>query len=95
MPERPYPPKGASVRITAALISAYTTWFIDEVIESGDCDLAEVIGVPSIVTVDWLGLPVRDWHRYARLHRDGRAPESAKSSAGTPRPPSAASLGAR
>lgn len=50
------------------LISQYTTWFIDEVIESGDCDLAKVIGVPSIVTVDWLGLPVRDWHRYARLH---------------------------
>jgi len=50
------------------LISRYTTWFIDEVIESGDCDLAQVIGVPSIVTVDWLGLPVPDWHRYARLH---------------------------
>ena len=50
------------------LISRYTTWFIDEVIESGDCDLAQVIGVPSIVTVDWLGLPVSDWHRYARLH---------------------------
>jgi cytochrome P450 len=50
------------------LISKYTTWFIDEVIESGDCDLAQVIGVPSIVTVDWLGLPVGDWHRYAHLH---------------------------
>jgi cytochrome P450 len=50
------------------LITKYTTWFIDEVIESGDCDLADVIGVPSIITVDWLGLPVRDWHRYARLH---------------------------
>jgi cytochrome P450 len=50
------------------LISGYTTWFIDEVIESGDCDLAQVIGVPSIVTVDWLGLPTSDWHRYARLH---------------------------
>ena len=50
------------------LISRYTTWFIDEVIEAGECDLARVIGVPSIVTVDWLGLPVGDWHRYARLH---------------------------
>jgi cytochrome P450 len=50
------------------LISRYTMWFIDEVIESGDCDLTQVIGVPSIVTVDWLGLPVADWHRYARLH---------------------------
>jgi cytochrome P450 len=50
------------------LVSKYTTWFIDEVIESGQCDLAQVIGVPSIVTVDWLGLPVPDWHRYAELH---------------------------
>lgn len=58
----------AAVERMRGLISKYTTWFIDEVIESGDCDLAQVIGVPSIVTVDWLGLPVRDWHRYARLH---------------------------
>ncbi|MBV9206886.1 MAG: cytochrome P450, partial [Actinobacteria bacterium] len=57
-----------AVKRMQGLISKYTTWFIDEVIESGRCDLAQVIGVPSIVTVDWLGLPVSDWHRYARLH---------------------------
>jgi cytochrome P450 len=58
----------SAVERMQGLISTYTTWFIDEVIESGACDLAQVIGVPSIVTVDWLGLPVADWHRYARLH---------------------------
>jgi cytochrome P450 len=52
----------------SGLVAKYTTWFIDEVIESGQCDLAQVIGVRSIVTVDWLGLPVPDWHRYAHLH---------------------------
>jgi cytochrome P450 len=50
------------------LVTKYTTWFIDEVIESGKCDLAQVIGVPSIVTVDWLGLPVSDWTGYSRAH---------------------------
>ena len=27
-----------------------------------------VIGVPSLVTVDWLGLDVKDWRRYASAH---------------------------
>jgi cytochrome P450 len=58
----------AAIERMHGLVSKYTTWFIDEVIESGQCDLAQVIGVPSIVTVDWLGLPVPDWHRYAELH---------------------------
>jgi cytochrome P450 len=50
-------------------IRRYTTWFVDEVIERGGCDLAEVIGVPAVVTLDWLGLPTRDWRRYsAALH---------------------------
>ena len=50
------------------LVTKYATWFIDEVIEAGQCDLAQVIGVPSIVTVDWLGLPVSDWMLYSRAH---------------------------
>lgn len=54
-------------RLTA-LVTRYTTWFVDEVIESGACDFADVIGVPSIVTVDWLGLPVEDWKRYSTAH---------------------------
>jgi cytochrome P450 len=58
----------AAIERLSGLVAKYTTWFIDEVIESGRCDLAQVIGVPSIVTVDWLGLPVPDWDRYANLH---------------------------
>ena len=40
----------------------YTTSFIDDVIEAGECDFASVIGVPAAVTIHWLGLPVQDWH---------------------------------
>lgn len=58
----------AAVQRMQGLVSKYTTWFIDEVIEAGECDFAQVIGVPSIVTVDWLGLPVRDWARYSFAH---------------------------
>lgn len=47
----------------------YTTWFIDNVIETGRADLAEIIGVPAIVTVDWLGLPIEEWSRYSFSHR--------------------------
>jgi cytochrome P450 len=50
-------------------IEAWTTWFVDQVIESGECDLAAVIGVPAVVTLDWLGLSTEDWRRYsAALH---------------------------
>src|SRR5690606_30985585 len=40
-----------------------------EIIEAGACDMAAVIGVPSIVTVDWLGLNTDHWKRYASAHR--------------------------
>ncbi len=51
------------------MIDHWTTWFIDQVIERGECDLASVIGVPAVVTLDWLGLDVADWQRYSRaLH---------------------------
>jgi cytochrome P450 len=50
------------------LILDYTTWFIDDVIEAGECDFASVIGVPAAVTIAWLGLPVQDWRRYAAAH---------------------------
>jgi cytochrome P450 len=58
----------AAVERMTPMIKKYATWFIDQVIESGECDLAQVIGVPSIVTVDWLGLPVKDWKRYSFAH---------------------------
>jgi cytochrome P450 len=58
----------AAIARMKAMVTKYTTWFIDEVIETGQADLTQVIGVPSIVTVDWLGLPVSDWAHYAFAH---------------------------
>ena len=58
----------AAIERMSNLVTTYTTWFIDQVIETGECDFTQVIGVPSIVTVDWLGLPVEDWARYSFAH---------------------------
>ena len=59
----------AAIAEVQPMIDHWTTWFIDQVIESGECDLASVIGVPAVVTLDWLGLDVADWQRYSRaLH---------------------------
>ena len=59
----------AAIERMTRMIDFYCTWFVDQVIERGECDFTEIIGVPSIVTVDWLGLPVEDWARYASAHR--------------------------
>jgi cytochrome P450 len=59
----------AAVERMAGMIDYYCTWFVDQVIERGECDITELIGVPSIVTVAWLGLPVDDWQRFASAHR--------------------------
>lgn len=59
----------AAVERLLPTIERWSTWFIDEVIEDGECDFASVIGVPAAVTLDWLGLDVSDWRRYSRtLH---------------------------
>lgn len=58
----------AAVDRMKGIVEHYVTWFIDEIIESGEGDMAGVIGVPSIITVDWLGLEVSDWRRYASAH---------------------------
>ncbi|TDO48688.1 cytochrome P450 [Kribbella sp. VKM Ac-2527] len=58
----------AAIERLERMVRYYVTWFIDDIIERGECDLANVIGVPSIVTVDWLGLDVADWKRYASAH---------------------------
>ena len=50
------------------VVLEYTTRFIDDVIEAGECDFSSVIGVPAAVTIHWLGLPVQDWRRYAAAH---------------------------
>ena len=50
------------------MVQKYVTWFVDEIIESGQGDIATTNGVPALVTVDWLGLPVDDWHKFAFVH---------------------------
>ena len=47
------------------IVKHFVTSFVDDIIETGECDMTSVIGVPSIVTVDWLGLPIEHWERYA------------------------------
>lgn len=58
----------AAIERMESLVKHYVTSFIDDIIEGGECDMAQVIGVPSIVTVAWLGLRVSDWTRYASAH---------------------------
>ena len=48
----------AAVGELQPMIERWTTWFVDQVIETGECDFAAVIGVPAVVTLDWLGLDV-------------------------------------
>lgn len=68
----------AAVAKMRPMVERHITAFIDNVIESGECDLTSVIRVPAIITIDWLGLPVDEWQRYARAHHAvlATAPES-------------------
>jgi cytochrome P450 len=59
----------AAVERMKEMVERYTVAFVDSVIEKGECDFTTIIGVPAIVTIDWLGLPVKDWKRYADAHR--------------------------
>jgi cytochrome P450 len=59
----------AATERLGAMIEHYTTWFIDQYIEVGECDFTDVIGVPAIVTIDWLGLPTKEWKRFASAHQ--------------------------
>ena len=44
-----------------------TTYFIDRVIERGQCDLVLDLAnpIPAILTLDYLGLPLDEWERFA------------------------------
>ncbi|KAB1645135.1 cytochrome P450 [Gulosibacter chungangensis] len=58
------------VRKILPMIDKYVDMFIDELIETGEADFASLTGVPAIVTIDWLGMPMQDWRRHAKFHRD-------------------------
>ncbi len=51
------------------MVERYTALFIDDLIEKGEADFATLTGIPSIITIDWLGLPIEDWRRYSFAHR--------------------------
>jgi cytochrome P450 len=51
------------------MVERYTALFIDDLIEEGEADFATLTGIPSIITIDWLGLPIEDWRRYSFAHR--------------------------
>lgn len=55
----------AAVERMQRMVKHYVTSFIDDIIEAGEADMTSVIGVPAIVTVDWLGLPLEHWKTYA------------------------------
>lgn len=55
----------AAIARMEQVVKFYVTSFIDNIIEKGEADLTSVIGVPAIITVDWLGLPVEHWETYA------------------------------
>ena len=59
-----------SPRATEAMrpmIQYYADYLLDGVIEGGEMELIGEFAnpAPSMVTLDWLGLPVGDWRRYA------------------------------
>jgi cytochrome P450 len=58
----------AAIEKVRPMVERHTTEFVDDIIETGECDLTSVIGVPSIITIDWLGLPVEEWQRYSHAH---------------------------
>jgi cytochrome P450 len=57
--------KPTAIERLQPMIDRYTTAFIDDVIERGECDLASVVEVPAIVTIDWLGLDPATYRRYS------------------------------
>lgn len=58
------------VKVLMPMIDKYVDMFIDEMIETGNADFANLTGVPAIVTITWLGLPLKDWRKHASFHRN-------------------------
>jgi cytochrome P450 len=71
-----------AVELNAPHMAEMVTWCLDRVIESGRCDVVDDIAnpLPALVTLDLLGLPLRNWERYARVlhHAVYRVKGSAK-----------------
>lgn len=59
----------SAVKAMQPMVEKYTTMFIDDIIETGEADFATLTGIPAIITIDWLTLPLEDWRRHAFAHR--------------------------
>lgn len=46
-------------------VEYWVTKYLDDVIETGQCDLVDTLtsGVPGAVVLEWLGFPEDEWHR--------------------------------
>jgi len=55
----------ASVKALQPRIEHWVTRFLDEVIETGSCDIVHTLtsAVPGAVALEWLGFPEEDWQR--------------------------------
>jgi cytochrome P450 len=56
----------AAVAEMTELVERHTTTFVDEVVETGECDFTDLIGIPAALTLEWLGLSVGLWRDYAK-----------------------------
>lgn len=81
----------AAMARLAPRMAATADWFLDRRIEHGDIDLVLDYAnpVPAIFTMELVGLPVDNWHRYAELFHgtvahDPRSPEFAAAIANVP-----------
>jgi cytochrome P450 len=54
------------------LVTDVTTYCIDRVIESGECDLVHDLlsPIPSLITLIWMGMEVDDWQRMAEIEHN-------------------------
>jgi cytochrome P450 len=58
-----------AVELNAAYLHDLVTWCLDQVIESGRCDVVNDLAnpLPALATLDLMGLPLQNWQRYARI----------------------------
>lgn len=56
-------------------IKYWVTKYLDDVIETGECDLVDVLtsGVPGAVILEWMGFPEDEWHRLSAAFHNSSA----------------------
>lgn len=56
-------------------VKYWVTKLIDDVIETGECDIVETLtsGVPGAVILEWLGFPEHEWDRFSAAFHNASA----------------------